>query len=232
MRKLIIQSIGSNRDDRFKPWMEITEPLHRLYAQRHDADFQFFVGEWEPDLHPTWNRIPMILAAFDDGYDKVVWLDADTLVVNQERSVFDETDSDAPLLMTRVLSSFLEFPWASEVDGQVVPADEWDVYNDGVLIANNSVHARACMEFAWANRRAPFKPWHVPGIPELDWILDYVYAHPDAVAQLGEEWNWMGYPQGPPLEDAVIQAWHGHGHATRWAGLRESLHRFYGITVE
>jgi hypothetical protein len=55
------------------------------------------------------------------------------------------------------------------------------------------------MEFVWANRRSPFKPWHVPGIPELDWILDYVYTHPDSVEQMSLAYNWMPYPEAPPV---------------------------------
>jgi hypothetical protein len=227
-RSLLIQSIGSNPNDTFRRWMEHTEPLHTQYADRHGADFLFFAGEKDAALNPTWNRIPMFLDAFDKGYDKVVWLDADTLVIDQERSVFDETSDDAPLLMTRVLSSHFEFPWASEAaDGNVVPADKWDVYNDGVLIANNSDHARACFEFVWANRHSEFKPWHVPGIPELDWILDYVYEHPDAVEQLSLAYNWMPYPEAPPVEEAVILAWHGMPHEVRWHGFTEALRHYY-----
>lgn len=228
MKRLIIQSIGANPDDWFRKWMDITAPLHEQYAKQCEADFEYFVGDREKDLHPTWNRIPMFLDAFNAGYDKVIWLDADTLVVNQDRSVFDETDDDAPLLMTRVKDSHYEFPWASEVNGQTVLADRWDVYNDGVLIANNTDHARECFEFAWANRRRPFKSWHVPGIPELDWILDYVYEHPEAVRQLSLTYNWMPYPEAPPYDDAVILAWHGMPHEERWDGLQEALRHFYG----
>lgn len=227
MKKLIIQSIGANSDDAFRRWMDLTEPIHQEYADRHHADYELFVGNKEPGLHPTWSRIIMFLDAFAAGYDKVVWLDADTLVVNQARDVFEET-SDAPLLMTRVLSSHFEFPWASEVDGVVVPADKWDVYNDGVLIANNTDHAKACFEFVWENRNSPFKPWHVPGIPELDWILDYVYAHPDSVEQMSLAYNWMPYPEAPPYDEAVIMAWHGMPHEVRWDGLTKALAHFYG----
>lgn len=231
MRKLIIQSIGANPDDWFIKWMDLTEPLHKQYAERCGADFVYFVGDKEPALHPTWNRIPMFLEAFRDGYDKVIWLDADTLVVNQDRDVFEETDDDAPLLMTRVQDSHFEFPWASEVHGEIVPADRWDVYNDGVLIANNTPHAIAALEFVWANRRSKLKPWHEPGIPELDWILDYVYTHPEAVKQLSLAYNWMPYPEAPPFDEAVIMAWHGMPHDVRWQGLISALKHFYGLDV-
>jgi hypothetical protein len=209
VKSLIIQSIGSNHDDAFRPWMEITEPLHKEYAAKCDADFEFFVGNKEPGLHPTWSRIIMFLDAFAAGYDKVLWLDADTLVVNQDRNVF---------------------PWASrdETTGEIIPADKWDVYNDGVLIASNTAHARACFEFVWANRRTPFEPWHVPGIPELDWILDYVYKHPDSVEQLSLAYNWMPYPEAPPYEEAVIMAWHGMALPQRFDGLHKALEHFYG----
>lgn len=231
MKKLLVQSIGGSPNDAFRKWMAVTEPLHREYCDRHDADYAYFAGEWESGLHPTWNRLPMMMDAFDRGYDKVVWLDADTLIVDQDTSIFDATDSDVPMLMTRVLSSHFEFPWASEVDGTIVPADHWDVYNDGVLIMNNTPDAVACLHFAWANRRSKFKPWHVPGIPELDWILDYVYAHPDAVQQLSLRFNWMPYPEAPPYEEAVVMAWHGMPHDVRWTGFKNAMAHFYDRSV-
>lgn len=230
--KLIIQSISGNKDDRFKPWMAVTEPIHREYCERHDADYELFVGDKEHGVHPTWNRLPMFLDAFSAGYKKVAWLDADTVIINQERDFFEETDDEAPMLMTRVLSSHHEFPWASRDElGNVVPADKWDVYNDGVLIANNTEHARKCFEFAWANRKTKFEPWHVPGIPELDWILDYVYEHPESVLQLDLAYNWMPYPEACPRDQAVILAWHGGPHPSRWAGLREAMQDFYGVDI-
>jgi hypothetical protein len=223
-----VQAVGANPDDWFRPWMELTAPIHQEYADRCGADYEFFAGDKEPDLNPTWTRLIQILDAFDSGYDKVVWLDADTLVVDLDRSVFTETDSETPLLMTRVLSSHLHFPWASMVDGELVWADRWDVYNDGVLIANRSPHAIKALEFAWENRRSPLRPWHEPGIPELDWLLDYVFANPEAVAQLDLAWNWMPYPEACPKDEAVILAWHGMPKQERWESFLTEYARVYG----
>ena len=265
-RNLIIQSIGEDPNDWFIKWMEIAEPIHREYALRCGADYIFFAGVKEPGLHPTWNRLPMFLDAFDAGYDKIAWLDADTIVTDQETSIFDVTDNDVPLLMTRVLSSHHEFPWQETYNGAVRAADmcgmyrygpeaddlctmlpdhdgfhrngggewerqQWDVYNDGVLIANYCPLAIEALEFAWANRRTPFKPWHVPGIPELDWILDFVYAHPEAVSELSLRFNWQNYPQAPPYDEAVVMAWHGMSLPERWDGLQKAMHHFYGVTI-
>lgn len=265
-KNLIVQSVGANPDDWFRGWMDVTGPLHEQYANRHGADYQYFAGDKEPGLHPTWNRLIQMLDGFAAGYQKIVWLDADTLVVAQDRSVFEETDDDAPLLMTRVLSSHHEFPWQETYNGAVraagmcgmyrfgpevddlctsVPGHEgfhrngggewerqqWDVYNDGVLIANNSPLATEALEYAWANRRAPFKPWHVHGIPELNHILDFVYEHPRAVKQLDLAYNWMPYPEACPRDEAVILAWHGASLPYRWTGLMQAMQDFYGVTI-
>ena len=71
------------------------------------------------------------------------------------------------------------------------------------------------------------KPWHEKGIPELDWLLDYVYAHPESVQQLSLAYNWMPYPEAPPYDDAVILAWHGMAHEDRWDGFQAALKHFY-----
>src|SRR6185369_15830051 len=120
---LLIQSIGDDPNDAFIKYMALQEPIHRAYAEKCGADYQFFVGRKDPLCHPTWNRIQMMLDAFANGYRKVVWFDADVLVVDQAQDVFAET-SNAPLLMTRVLSSHWDFPWkasynaSAQADGE------------------------------------------------------------------------------------------------------------------
>lgn len=217
---LLIQSIGDDRQDHFAKYMALEEPIHRAYAALCDADYEYFVGYKDPRAHPTWNRIIMMLDAFERGYKKIVWLDADTLVVKPEENIFEGTSDTAPLLMTRVLSAHVEIPWKDD--------PFWDCYNDGVLIANDSPHARAALTFAWENRRSPFEPWHVPGMPELDWLLDYVFDHPDSVEQLDGRWNWMGYPQECPREEAVILAWHGQPTPFRWDSFKAAYDERYG----
>lgn len=261
---LMIQSIGDDPNDRFAAYMDLSLPIHADYAERHGADFRFFRGSYE-GLNPTWNRIPMMLKAFEDGYRKVVWLDADVLVVKRDRNVFEETSDDAPLLMTRVLHAHIEMPWGpweaslrtqglcgshkltigpterfcrvpmpgstaghagDHGDGQG-PWPQWDVYNDGVLIANNSSLAVEALEFAWSKRREPFRPWHIPGMPELDWILDYVYAFPEAVEELHDRWNWQ-FEHRCPKDEACWLAWHGEPAQKRWAEFSAAWQEHYG----
>lgn len=257
--RLLIQSIGSNPHDTFKKYMALQEPIHRDYAARCGADYEYFVGESDARCNPTWNRVRMMLDAFDRGYRKIVWLDADCLVVRPDDDVFDGTSDSAPLLMTRVLDSHVEMPWkfnpAVRAEGMCGayrfhpgiddlcgrepghagdhlngggPWPQWDVYNDGVLIVNDSDHARAALEFAWARRLAPFKPWHIPGMPELDWLLDYVFDHPDAVEQLHDRWNWIPYPTASLKEQAAILAWHGYPHEQRWVEYQAAYEARYG----
>lgn len=248
---LLIQSIGDNDRDTFAKYMELEEPIHREYAAACGADYEYFVGWSDPRVNPTWNRIAMMLDGFQRGYRKIVWLDADTLVVDPTQDIFAGTSNDVPLLMTRVMHAHVDMPWGPfdqdtrrarrcgslhKYEGRIcqVPLDQpvkghagdhgdkdgpwpqWDVYNDGVLIVNDSHHARECLSWAWDKRRAPFEPWHVPGMPELCWLLDYVYKYPEAVEQLDGRWNCMGYDHECSRDEAAILAWHGIPHAVRF----------------
>jgi hypothetical protein len=229
--RLLIQSISDHPEDQFLKYMLLEEPIHRDYAARCDADYEYFVGWKDDKCNPTWNRITMMQDALRRGYRKIVWLDADTLVVRSDCDIFAETSDTAPLLMTRVDGAHVEIPWGYYDGDTACEAPGWDVYNDGVLIVNDSAHARAALDFAWRNRLAEFRPWHVPGMPELDWLLDYVYDHPDAVEQLDDRWNWMGYPHTCPKDEAVIRAWHGIPYEQRWEQFKAAFDERYALAT-
>lgn len=215
-RFLITQAITPS-PDQFAKYLDLAKPIHEDYAKRCDADYRLFVGWIEPDVNPTWNRLPMALEAFEQGYESVVWLDADVLVVQPDRNIFEEVRG-APMHMTRTSG----FPWWT-------PDGEQEAWNDGVLVVENCPEAIAALEWTWARRHDPFLPHHVSGMPELSWLLDWVFQHPESTAQLSDVWNWMHENiQGTPREDAVIEAFHGQRYHERWENFQDCYRRHYG----
>jgi hypothetical protein len=222
VKNLLVQSIGTpldpSRPDAFEKYMDLALPIHEDYAARCDADYEYFVGWKEERVNPTWNRLPMILEAFERGYESVVWMDADVLVVKPDRDIFAEVVG-APLHMTRTSG----FPYWT-------PAGEQEAWNDGVLVAHNTPEAIDALRWTWDRRHDPFLEHQVAGMPELTWLLDYVFTHPDGlVAELPDIWNWMDAGvNGTPRDDAVIEAFHGQRHHERWDNYRDCYQRAYG----
>lgn len=220
--RLVIQSIGTPLDPRkpdvFEKYMDLARPIHEDWAKRCDADYEYFVGWKEDGVNPTWNRLPMILDAFAEGYNSVFWMDADVLVVKPDRDIFEEV-TGAPLHMTRTSG----FPY------QTPNGDEQEAWNDGVLLVHNTPDAIDALQWTWDRRYDPFRPGQVPTMPELTWLLDYVFTHPESlVMELPDIWNWMDEGvNGTPRDDAVIEAFHGQRHHERWDNYQDCYRRHY-----
>lgn len=216
--RLICQSIGGDPRDNFRRYMALEEPIHRDYAARCGADYEYFVGTKDPLANPTWNRLVMMLDAFAAGYEQVAWLDADVLVVQLDRNIFEEVVG-APLHMTRTQG----FPWWT-------PDGEQEAWNDGVLVAERCDESIAALEWVWARRHDPFLAHHVPSMPELTWLLDYVFTQPASlVKELPDIWNFMPWEHTKHrAHEAVIEAWHGQPHDERWENFRTRYEQVYG----
>lgn len=217
--KLIIQSIGADPRDNFLRYMALEEPIHKDYASRCGADYEYFIGTKDEWCNPTWNRIVMILDAMAAGYRRIFWMDADVLVVQPDRNIFDETPDDVPLVMTRTEG----FPWWT-------PDGEQEAFNDGVLMVNAGPEAEATMRWVWDRRHDPFLAHHIPSMPELTWLLDRIFSQPDGlVAELSDVWNFLPYEhQKHRADEAVILAWHGIPHDERWRLFSAAYEERYG----
>lgn len=69
----------------YKPLADITVPRMAEYAQRHSMDFKCYT---EPLIDVPngiyWTGVCGALKAFEDGYDRAIYLDADQLVTNYD----------------------------------------------------------------------------------------------------------------------------------------------------
>jgi len=70
-------------DSAMAPIGDLTSPLMLAYASKHGMDF-LCVRNYPADVRPYWEKLNLVLRAFDQGYDSVLWLDADQLITNPE----------------------------------------------------------------------------------------------------------------------------------------------------
>lgn len=70
-------------NDHQAPLAELTVPLMRDYAKRHKLSFRCAhfnaIGK-----EAYWQKILLTLQAFDEGFDRVFWLDVDQAITNPE----------------------------------------------------------------------------------------------------------------------------------------------------
>jgi hypothetical protein len=64
--------------------LELTRGHHQEYAQRHGMDYWCVVGNPAVDKRPGWGKVPLLLSAIELGYDPVIWIDADAVIVRPD----------------------------------------------------------------------------------------------------------------------------------------------------
>lgn len=75
-------------------------PTFAAYASAHGYDLFVPAGGQFADLKrpPSWGKVPLITALLR-GYDAVLWLDADVVVVRHDRDILDDLPAEVPMGM-------------------------------------------------------------------------------------------------------------------------------------
>src|SRR5665213_4250645 len=60
--------------------LDITRQRHAEYARQHGLDYRSIWESLETGRHANWDCLKLIEAAFDEGYNFVLWMDADAMV--------------------------------------------------------------------------------------------------------------------------------------------------------
>lgn len=111
-----------------------TLPLMERYARRHGMDFDCvnlgFVGV----APPSWMKLPHLGSALADGYDKVLWVDADIVIVKSADNILDEVPDDAWQALVRHKTECGAVPncglWVVTQPMRQVFKTAWDEYLD------------------------------------------------------------------------------------------------------
>jgi hypothetical protein len=81
--------------------LDVAMPTFARYAQRHGYDLFVPSGEQFAGMsrHPSWGKIPLILTLLNGGYDAALWLDADVVVLRDDRDILDDLPAGASVGM-------------------------------------------------------------------------------------------------------------------------------------
>jgi hypothetical protein len=173
------------------PLLKASEPWHQACCVKHRIDMWQIQSQAYPHIPVIW-QVPIYMNwAFDRGYEFVVYLDADTLIVNQDVDL-REALREKPLGMIR---------------GQV-PGGEPLHYNAGAIYARNESH----IVDLWAEMSRLTPPtmneqsawWKDPNNSQtvLNRLIDQGWA--DYVESIDRRWN-----STVESENTVVLAWHG-----------------------
>ncbi len=80
-------------DGRHVELMRITEEHHRQYADIHGMDYRCVYGNPITGKRAGWGKIPLLLEGIAMGYETVIWLDADAVVIRRDVSIANLCDS-------------------------------------------------------------------------------------------------------------------------------------------
>jgi hypothetical protein len=168
--------------------LSLSHELHNAYAARHTFTFCCIRGPVQSDRHPFWDKIRLIQMMLAAGYELVVWLDADTLVVKPEVDVRTALRDGAPIAMCRNPIAWEGLPWH---------------YNAGVIFVRNTGPARWFFDEVWRAGNVDPRAWK-----EQARINELARKHADLVQQLEDKWNCA---QVNSVRNPIIRAWHGQG---------------------
>jgi hypothetical protein len=169
--------------------LDLSQRLHNDYAERHGLTYCCFRGPVQLERHPFWDKIRLIQMTLAAGFDFVVWLDADTLIVRPDVDVRSALGGEAPIAMCRNPLPWRDQPWH---------------YNAGVIMVRNTGAARWFFDEVWRAGHVDHHPWQ-----EQARINELTRKHENLVQRLDDQWNCTRGVN--PTSDPVILAWHGQG---------------------
>jgi ADP-heptose:LPS heptosyltransferase len=168
--------------------LDLSSELHATYAARHDLTFWSVRGNVEFERSPEWNKILLIRMALWAGFELVVWLDADTLIVRPEVDVRTALLDGPPIGMCRHPLPLGDQSWH---------------YDSGVIFVRNTKLARVCFDNIWPAEPVEHSWQEQVRLNELN------EKYPNALQPVDDQWN--STQRVNPTPNPVIRAWHGKG---------------------
>jgi hypothetical protein len=169
--------------------LDISYDVHNAYAARHGLSFCCVRGPVQADRHPFWDKVRLIQMMLATGFELVVWLDADTLIVRPDVDMRTALRSGGPIGMCRNPLPYGDQPWH---------------YNAGVIVARNTGTSRWFFDEVWRAGHVNHHPWQ-----EQARMNELIRQHPHLVQQLEDKWNCTKGVN--TARNPIIRAWHGQG---------------------
>jgi hypothetical protein len=164
-------------------------PTFEVFADRHGYEL-VAPREVAAGLHPCWEKLRLVRELLDD-HEQVLWVDADAVIADPSRDVFEDMDTDR------------SWGWVMHVSGNTL------LPNAGVLALRAEPPALEILDRAWARRdRYANHPWLEQaaiydqlGFVEVAATNSVRLGLPTplmtAVQFLGTEWNSLAIDQAP-----------------------------------
>lgn len=127
-RKVVLCSIGAGPHEEL---LGITGPTFEGWARRHGYDLDLRVTSPSPQRPPSWGKVRVVAERLDT-HDVVIWLDADTVVVDPAHDLAALVSRRKPLALV-----------AHRYHGQTVP-------NLGVFVLRSTRSTRKLLADLWA----------------------------------------------------------------------------------
>ena len=184
---LIQQASGESR-----LLLELAATRHAAYCARHGLTYWRVIGDVQFTRAPGWNKILLVQQALRLGFDIVVWLDAETLILRDDEDIRTALNGGGPF-------GLVQHPPPGLHD----PAAHW---NCGVWILRNTPRLHEFFATVWNLGPLGHHPGH-----EQARILDLLPQFPDLVQRLDDRWNaTVGITEVP---HPVIKVWPGTGRS-------------------
>lgn len=167
--------------------LNVVREWHQAYCDLHGFDYwviQRSMTSW-PMNEKTWERLVLIRKALDEGYDSVIWMDADAIIKKKEVDLREACQG------------------VGACYDEKFPVHH---YNCGVMYFENTPKV---MEFVteWRSRY-PGGLWEGQHWHEQTEFNKMIPSYPGLIHRLENKWN--SYPTTPcPENEIIVKAWHG-----------------------
>jgi ADP-heptose:LPS heptosyltransferase len=175
---------------RYTRMLDVSGSSHNAYAARHGLTFCAVRGDLQCERAAHWNKVLLIQRALENGFELVVWLDADTLIVNLEADLREALGDGPPIGMCRHPIPWEEQPWH---------------FNSGVIFVRNTPLAHEFFQRVWDAGPVQHRWQEQLRINQVSGQM------PAAVQAIDAKWNSTLNVNA--CKNPVIQAWHGIDHA-------------------
>lgn len=204
-RDILIQQIYPDTEG--VKMLELTRSHHEAYCTRHGLDYWCEIANPLPDYDVrlgSWGKVRIIQKAMQDGYEDIVWLDADTIIV------------DLSVNLCKAIELFkIGACWH-----RIPQLNHWNV---GALYIHNSIVTRKFID-DWLAAYPPTDGWLEQG------IFNRMGRASNVVSTLSDKWNATIDVSMVP--DAVVLGFHGQGNtAQRYEKMCVTLERLFPASV-
>lgn len=127
-------------DKTFKPIGEICLFSIKEYAKKYNFEVKLY-NEISSDRPSAWNKILLIQKLLEEGFDYVLWIDADALFVRFDENILNELKKNKDIYLVK-----------HNINGNEIP-------NTGVWLIKNTKWSREFLEKVWSKEEFIYHNW-------------------------------------------------------------------------